>query len=205
MDAKQCQRCGNTVEDSTGRRGRPRVWCSPECRRLASEERRAARSAGRVIEVHEEIRERVVDRSRPLSPDGAVERVLSDGEATDRLLRVLAARLRKDPPRPREAWQQDRMEWLIRDLWQAYHGVDGSVPPVEMPETQPETTAATAEAHRAAVALVLGSPRSIREVLTTLGSWARTGTLARGEHAATLKAAAALHETLQEYRLLPWR
>ncbi|MFE2962013.1 hypothetical protein [Nocardia tengchongensis] len=205
MDAKQCQRCGKTVEDSTGRRGRPRVWCSPECRRLASEERRAAHSAGRVVEVHEEIRERVVDRSRPLSPDGAVERVLSDRAATEKLLRVLASRLRKDPPHNPHQWQEDQMKWLIRDLWQAYHGVDGSVPPVEMPETQPETTAATAEAHRAAVALVLGSPRSTREVLATLSGWAKTGTLARGEHAATLRAAAVLHETLQVYRLLPRR
>ncbi|GAB4590383.1 hypothetical protein [Nocardia sp. IFM 10818] len=206
MEAKQCPRCGKSVESTTGRRGRPRVWCSAQCRRLNSEELRAARAGGRAIEVHEEIRERKVERSRPLTPDGAVERVLSDRTATEKLLRVLAHRMRKDPPHnTRQAWEEEPMKWAIRDLWQAYHGAGGSLPDVAMPELEPQTTTATADAHRAAVALVLSSPRSTREVLAALNGWARSGTLARGEHAATIKAAKALLDTLAAYRLLPRR
>ncbi|MCP9625232.1 hypothetical protein NMK54_34365 [Nocardia otitidiscaviarum] len=206
MEAKQCPRCGQSVESTTGRRGRPRVWCSARCRRLASEELRAARAGGRAIEVHEEIRERRVERSRPLSPDGAVDRVLSDSAATEKLMRVLAHRIRQDPPHStRQAWSEEPMKRAIRDLWQAYHGAGGSLPDVPMPEIETKTTTATADAHRAAVALVLSSPRSTREVLAAVGNWARNGTLARSEHAATIKAAKVMLETLLAYRLLPRR
>ncbi|MEV6073397.1 hypothetical protein AB0L82_43205 [Nocardia sp. NPDC052001] len=206
MEAKQCPRCGQSMESTTGRRGRPAVWCSARCRRLASEELRAARAGGRAIEVHEEIRERTIERSRPLTPDGAIERVLSEDAATEKLLRVLAHRMRQDPTQnSRQEWQEQPMKRAIHDLWQAYHGAGGPIPEVAMPELEPKTTTATADAHRAAVALVLSSPRSTREVLATLGDWAANGTLARGEHAGTVKTAKVLLDTLAKFRLLPRR
>ena len=40
MDPNLCPRCGNPVTIKP--RGRPARWCSDRCRKLASEERRAA-------------------------------------------------------------------------------------------------------------------------------------------------------------------
>ncbi len=40
---RSCPRCGATIHEVWPRpAGRPRRWCSPRCRRAASEERRAA-------------------------------------------------------------------------------------------------------------------------------------------------------------------
>lgn len=41
---RSCSRCGASIYDVVSPRpvGRPRRWCSPRCRRAASEERRAA-------------------------------------------------------------------------------------------------------------------------------------------------------------------
>ncbi|MFB7837824.1 hypothetical protein, partial [Streptomyces sp. NPDC056056] len=135
MEAKTCPRCGEEVP-SAGR-GRPRVWCSNQCRRLASEERRAVRSTGAVVEIHEEIRERIVERSRPISPDGAIDRVLSDREATLKLLRVLAHRMRADPPTTQvDRWLHQAFKPILHDLWQAYHEAADNSPPA-MPEVMP--------------------------------------------------------------------
>ncbi|MFE3060365.1 hypothetical protein [Nocardia sp. NPDC059239] len=189
------------MPSTAGQRGRPPVWCSPECRRLASEERRAARAGGRAVEVHEQVREKVIVRTRSISPDSAVDKVLSDSAATEKLLRVLAHRRRHDPPQTtNEKWTDQRMRPFLYELWQAYHDAAPEAP-VAMPETV-ESTAATAAAHRAAVALVLSSPRSIREVLTTLAGWARAGTLARGEHSATVRAAGEFLDAMLASRLL---
>ncbi|MDE1674691.1 hypothetical protein [Nocardia gipuzkoensis] len=198
MEAKPCPRCGETFQPVSGR-GRPRVWCSTECRRLAFEERRAARTAGRAVEIREEIRERVVERSRPLTPDGAVDRVLSDPVATHKLLRVLAHRMRADPPTSQvDRWQHQAFKPLIYDLWQAYHeageGRAAAMPEVlPAPYTPPRNRA---DAHREAVALVLNSPRSTREVLSTLADRARDGILASSAHRATVTAATDLLNAL---------
>lgn len=171
MVTTPCPRCGDPVASTAGQRGRPPVWCSPECRRLASEERRAARAGGRAVEVHEQVREKVVERSRSISADSAVEKVLSDSAATEKLLRVLAHRRCQAPPvNVLQRFADQRMHPLIYELWQAYH--DGVSAPIVPPETAvpapAQTAPASAQAHRAAVELVLSSPRSVREVLTTL-------------------------------------
>jgi hypothetical protein len=191
MEAKTCPRCGNKLP-AAGGRGRPRRWCSIKCRKLAFEDRRAARSTGKVVEVHEEIRDRIIERSRPISADGAVDRVLSDGAATRKLLRVLAHRMRTDPPLSNiDRWIHKGLKPFIYELWQAYHAAEESRP-AAMPEvlpaayTPPKNRAA---AHREAVALVLNSPRSTREVLHTLAARSRDGILASSEHTATVAAA----------------
>ncbi|MFR9753990.1 hypothetical protein ACL02S_23525 [Nocardia sp. 004] len=198
MENTSCPRCGKTFQ-RTGGRGRPKVWCSTDCRWLAFAERRAARRGGKPVEIHEEIRERVVERSRPISPDGAVDRVLSDPGAIQKLLRVLAHRMRADPPLTEiSRWTFQRFKPLLYDLWQAYHqALDGTS--AAMPEVLPAdyTPARTrTEAHREAVALVLNSPRSTSEVLTVLADRARDGLLGGGEHARTVAAADELHRAL---------
>ncbi|MBF6548853.1 hypothetical protein [Nocardia brasiliensis] len=191
MTAKRCPRCDAEIALVDGR-GRPRKWCSVECRRRSSEERRAARSSGRLVEVREEVRERVVERSRPLSPDGAVDRVLSDTHATQRLLRVLAHRLRADPALVDLGAQS--VEPLIAELWQACHGTRADDPtPMPPTGTAPSNRA---EEHRQAVALVLDSPRSTREVLNAVAAQARAGELAGGEHSGTIAAANTLIDAL---------
>ena len=57
MDAhstpRTCPRCGREVESRPGR-GRPRIWCSDECRRRARDERAAAEHVSvpvRVVQV----------------------------------------------------------------------------------------------------------------------------------------------------------
>ena len=43
IQQRTCPRCGATIHEVSPRpAGRPRRWCSPQCRRAASEERRAA-------------------------------------------------------------------------------------------------------------------------------------------------------------------
>ncbi|MEV6562960.1 hypothetical protein AB0M22_45085 [Nocardia sp. NPDC051756] len=203
MDVKRCPRCGDLIEPAQGR-GRPRRWCSPECRRRAFEENRAAASNGRVVEIHEEVR--VVERSRPLSPDGAVERVLGDAIAIQKLLRVLAHRMYRDPGIADVGANVVRP--LLHDLWLANHGVRAD-DPVPAPELPPEAAGSArknrADAHREAVALVLDSPRSTREVLHALTEQARNGTLANAEHAPTVAAANGLLNALVASRTLRLR
>nr|WP_010904249.1 MULTISPECIES: hypothetical protein [Acidipropionibacterium]BAB17916.1 unnamed protein product [Acidipropionibacterium acidipropionici] len=45
---RACPHCGAPVE-AHGGRGRPRVWCSDDCRKRASEERRAAQAEARPV------------------------------------------------------------------------------------------------------------------------------------------------------------
>ncbi|MEU2258524.1 hypothetical protein ABZ540_35765 [Nocardia xishanensis] len=205
MKTKTCPRCGETFHPLPGR-GRPQLWCSTECRRRAFEERRAAKRTGAPIEIREEIRERTIERSRPLSPDGAVERVLSDTMATEKLLRVLAHRMRTDPPMTDvQRWTHSRFTPLVLDLYRAHAEAKGQSAPAPPPEVLPAPytpPANRAEAHRQAVALVLNSPRSTREVLTALADRARQGILASAEHTATVAAAEELLEALIVSRTL---
>lgn len=201
MTPKTCQRCGR--EFTPARRGRPPLWCSRDCRRIASEERRAARSGARPVEIREEIRERVVERSRPLSPDGAVDRVLSNELATQKLLRILTARWRRDPPNEPE-WNP-ALRILLLDLWQGYHGAGAADPVPPPPTVDASTGTARAAELQAAVELVLGSPRASREVLRQLAEDARRGELRTGEHTATVAAADDLYTALVVSRTLRMR
>ena len=204
MEAKTCPRCGTKVVVAPGR-GRPRRWCSDECRRLASEERRAARRTDRPVEIREEIRERVIERSRPLSPDAAVERVLSSSAATEKLLRVLAYRMRHDPPiTPHQQWTHALLRNVVSDLSAAHSEVDAM--PRQGPGSfaypaEPAAPARTAPTDRAgalreAVALVMTSPRAVREVLVALADQARKGMLADAQHSSTVSAAESLFGAL---------
>lgn len=80
---QECPRCGKPFVVPTRRApGRPRRWCSPECRRLASEERRAAERGGSPVTYIKE----------PTSLDEHVRAVLDSPGACRRVLRALADR-----------------------------------------------------------------------------------------------------------------
>jgi hypothetical protein len=77
---QECPRCGKPFVVATRRApGRPRRWCSPECRRLASEERRAAKRGGEPVTYIKE----------PTSLDEHVRAVLDSPAACRRVLRAL--------------------------------------------------------------------------------------------------------------------
>lgn len=82
-EARACPRCGATIEDPARRRaGRPRRWCSVNCRRAASEERRAAAAGAIGIEyVQTEV-----------TLDDHVRAVLDSPAACRRVVRTLRER-----------------------------------------------------------------------------------------------------------------
>lgn len=78
-----CPRCGRPFQVSDRpKAGRPRRWCSSACRRLASEERRAAVAAHTAITFIKE----------SVSLDEHVSAVLDSPSACRRILRELADR-----------------------------------------------------------------------------------------------------------------
>ena len=80
---QECPRCGKPFVAATQRSpGRPRRWCSQECRRLASEERRAAEREGSPVAYVKE----------PTTLDEHVRAVLDSPGACRRVLRALADR-----------------------------------------------------------------------------------------------------------------
>ena len=80
---RACRRCGQPINEQRPRRpGRPRRWCSPECRRAASEERRAAESGAIGI--------RYIEPDVPI--EDHVRAVLGSPAACRRVLRELGER-----------------------------------------------------------------------------------------------------------------
>lgn len=80
---KACARCGRSFQVSDRpKAGRPRRWCSSACRRLASEERRAAEAGHTAVAfIKEEAR-----------LDDQVRAVLDSPSACRRILRELSDR-----------------------------------------------------------------------------------------------------------------
>lgn len=75
---RPCPRCGRIIYEPERRRpGRPKRWCSRECRRAASEERRAAASGATAIKYIEP----------EVSLDEHVRAVLKSPAACRRVLR----------------------------------------------------------------------------------------------------------------------
>lgn len=144
-----CPRCGTPVIQ-TGV-GRPRKWCSDDCRRRGQEQGISAR---------EIVRERTVVRPERISTERQIARILDDPDSTELLLRTIAHRWRHRTDESPETHR--RFAPLVLDLWQTFHApVDPDLarkPPPKMPSLAAE--------HQAAIERVLSSPRSIRTVLT---------------------------------------
>ncbi|AYF79641.1 hypothetical protein D7D52_35965 [Nocardia yunnanensis] len=162
---KRCLRCNMPIAQK--RRGRPRRWCSESCRRRAPEEG---------IEVREVIVERTVIRPpEPVSVSRQIARILDDPDATEQLLRTLAHRWRHRDPAADPA-AHARLAPTVLDIWQAFHA---PADPAAAKNPPPKVPTAAAE-QRAAVARVLASPRSIREVLMRVREMLDAGQLRGG-------------------------
>ncbi|WP_369024123.1 hypothetical protein [Nocardia cyriacigeorgica] len=131
---------------------------------------------------------------------------MSSNLATQRLLSVLAHRMRTDPPvSDHERWLHSTYRPYIADLVSAHGEIEGQSTPAAAPQDSPAEFVPPqnrADAHRQAVALVLNSPRSTREVLHALVERARAGELATGEHTGTVAAAEELLDALIVSRTL---
>jgi hypothetical protein len=80
---RSCPRCGETIVDVLPRLpGRPRRWCSAQCRRAASEERRAA-ATGAIATQYVQV---------DVSLDDHVQAVLASPAACRRIVRDLRER-----------------------------------------------------------------------------------------------------------------
>lgn len=178
MTTPRCPRCDREIESNTSAlhgRGRPRKWCSDECRKLASEERRAAERG--VVAV--ELRERVVEVEkvvhRPATTAASIDRVLDDDQALQKLLNTLRHRIKEGTYRPggdrNMTWVLQRLTAPVADLLAQIHSSTGTTAYIDPAQ---------------AVQTVLASPRSCRAVLEGLDRMARSGELDDGRHTATL-------------------
>ena len=77
-----CPRCGVEVVQKTGR-GRPSIWCSASCRRMAHLERKAAPAVS-VVEIRRE-----PGPQKPPSAAEAVQIVLDSPKAVENVLKAL--------------------------------------------------------------------------------------------------------------------
>jgi uncharacterized Zn finger protein (UPF0148 family) len=162
MEMHPCPRCGTPV--IANRTGRPRVWCTDDCRRRGHETN---------IPVAEIVRERTVVRPERVSTERQIARLLDDPDATELLLRTLAHRWRHRSPHDDPAAHQ-RLAPLVLDLWQGFHAPTdpNAAPPPKLPTAAAEL--------RVAVEKVMSSPRSIRDVLTRVRAMLDTNQIPPG-------------------------
>jgi endogenous inhibitor of DNA gyrase (YacG/DUF329 family) len=117
---RKCPRCGKQFAVATQpTAGRPRRWCSPACRRLASEERRAAEREQQPITYIKEA----------TSLDGHVRAVLDSPSAYKRILRELADRdVRRDLDDAKWSSVADELARLRRNWPAATRAPIGTAP-----------------------------------------------------------------------------
>lgn len=82
-DRDVCLRCGTLLWRKTT--GRPKVWCTPACRRLAYDERRAAGNGAIAI--------RVIERVEQISINECVDRVIASPVACANVMSAVARRI----------------------------------------------------------------------------------------------------------------
>jgi hypothetical protein len=121
MAEETCPRCGDVLVRRGGR-GRPRRWCSDECRYLASKEHRAAE---RGLTIHTRVEENVACPS--LGPERAVDYALRSGLSVDQLLRTLTQRMKATPIDKVDKRSAGETVPLIADLLAAYSQAAGFV------------------------------------------------------------------------------
>ena len=87
-DRDRCPRCGALL--ARERTGRPKIWCSPQCRRLAYDARRVAASG--------ELPTKVVERIERIEPtiNQCVDRVIASPVACARVLQAVGRLLDED-------------------------------------------------------------------------------------------------------------
>ncbi len=117
-----CARCGSKLRDVKPT-GRPRIYCSPACRKAAYEDRRAHRDGAVKVEVVErvvtDVRERRIEVPHPRID--CITSVLADEDAMIRVIRTLAVLVRDrsrkgyDPGQPKF----ERLRQHTRSLYEA--------------------------------------------------------------------------------------
>lgn len=154
----ECRNCGGPVVYSG--RGRPPLWCSDYCRR---------RGHDHGIRLERVVVEREVVRLERATPQRQIEQLLDSGEHTELLLRTIAHRWKhQGPPLERAVLAPH-----LTRIWDALHAAAAGTKP---PSTPPKLPTAAAE-RRAAVELVLTSPRSIAAVINSVVDLVETGRL----------------------------
>ena len=165
-----CPRCG--AETTAKARGRPRKWCSDRCRKLASEEHRAARRGVIGLEIRDRIIERRVSEVvyRAPSITASITLLLADVAATRKVLNTLARRVKRD--------QLDRT--TIKLLWPHIHELYTQARPrMGLPE-RPTTVRAMTPAECAE--RVLDWPHTSVQVINGLTAQAQAVHLSPSEH-----------------------
>jgi endogenous inhibitor of DNA gyrase (YacG/DUF329 family) len=143
---RECPNCGRPVAYSG--HGRPPLWCSDRCRR---------RGHDHGIRLEQVVIEREVVRPERANPQRQIEQLLDSGEHTELLLRTIAHRWHhQGPPLDRAVLAPH-----LTRIWDAFHAAGAAT---KTPPTPPKLPTAAAE-RRAAVELVLSSPRSIAAVI----------------------------------------
>jgi hypothetical protein len=197
MVVERCPRCDGPlyeIDEPRGGRGRPRRWCSVECRKLAEKERRAAeRGTMRLGMTLPVPTEKAINL--PRSSERAGDRMSGHSLTTEQLLRTLTLRMRAAPVDPVGRGDASRVVPLLADLLDVCRRASG------MPE-QATAGPTRAAAPQHAVATVLASPRATRDLLDTLTDKARAGELLAGQHSGTVHAALRLLRALAESRTI---
>lgn len=184
MDPAPCPRCG--TQTATKARGRPRRWCSDRCRKLASEEHRAAARGAIGLEIRDRIVERRIPETvhRPPSITSSIALLLSDVAASKKVLNTLARRVKRD--------QLDRA--TIKLLWPHIHELYTEARPrMGLPERL--TTVRTMTPAECAER-VLGWPHTGVQVINGLTATAQAGHLSPAEHRALSTAITHLSDAL---------
>ncbi len=170
MDPKLCPRCG--AETTAKARGRPRKWCSDRCRKLASEEHRAATRGAIGLEIRDRIIERRIPEVvyRAPSITASITLLLADVAATKKVLNTLTRRVKRD--------QLDRA--TIKLLWPHIHELYTEARPrMGLPERPTRVRAMTpAECAER----VLAWPHTAVQVINGLTVKAQAGHLSPSEH-----------------------
>ena len=124
-----CARCGTKLREARST-GRPRLYCSPACRKAVYDDRRAHRDGAVQVKVVEkvvtEVRERRIEVPHPSSD--CIKAVLADDDLMVSVIWTLTAlvrdRTRKvyDPDQPRFLKLQHHGETLVRALVERENG-----------------------------------------------------------------------------------
>ncbi len=184
VDPKPCPRCG--TETTAKALGRPRRWCSDRCRKLASEEHRAAARGAIGLEIRDRIIERRIPEivHRAPSITASIALLLADVAATKKVLNTLARRVKRD--------QLDRA--TIKLLWPHIHELYTEARPrMGLPERPTRVRAMTPTecAER-----VLAWPHTGVQVIDGLSVKAQAGHLSPAEHRALCTATGHLSDAL---------
>jgi hypothetical protein len=184
MDPAPCPRCG--TQTTAKARGRPRPWCSDRCRKLASEEHRAAARGAIGLEIRDWIIERRIPEvvHRPPSITASIALLLADVAASKKVLNTLARRDKRD--------QLDRA--TIKLLWPHIHELYTEARPrMGLPE-RPTTVRTMTPAECAE--RVLGWPHTGVQVINGLTAKALRGHLTPSEQRDLRIALNHLHDAL---------